>query len=61
MEDTDWEYNPEDYPRLIEPLLAGRADVVYGSRRLRVGPQASGQGAPDIRAGNVDQRVCLAF
>ncbi|GIW96025.1 MAG: dolichyl-phosphate hexose synthase [Pirellulaceae bacterium] len=61
VQDADLEYNPEDYPRLIEPLLAGRADVVYGSRRLRAPPQATGQGAPDIRAGNVDQRVCVAF
>ncbi len=34
VQDGDLEYNPQDYPRLIEPLLAGEADVVYGSRYL---------------------------
>lgn len=32
VQDADLEYNPEDYHRLLEPVLAGRADVVYGSR-----------------------------
>ncbi len=35
IQDGDLEYDPEDYPRLIEPLLAGEAQVVYGSRYLR--------------------------
>ena len=30
--DADLEYNPKDIPRLIEPILKGKADVVYGSR-----------------------------
>jgi glycosyltransferase involved in cell wall biosynthesis len=34
IQDADLEYNPEDYPRLLEPILDGRADVVYGSRFL---------------------------
>jgi dolichol-phosphate mannosyltransferase len=34
VQDADLEYDPDDYPRLIEPLLAGKADVVYGSRYL---------------------------
>ncbi len=38
VQDADLEYDPRDYPKLIEPLLAGRAEVVYGSRYLRVGP-----------------------
>lgn len=32
IQDADLEYNPADYPRLIEPIRTGRATVVYGSR-----------------------------
>ena len=35
VQDADMEYNPEDYLILLEPLMDGRADVVYGSRYLR--------------------------
>jgi glycosyltransferase involved in cell wall biosynthesis len=31
-QDADLEYDPQDYIPMLEPLLAGRADVVYGSR-----------------------------
>ena len=34
IQDADLEYDPKDYPVLLEPLLDGRADVVYGSRFL---------------------------
>lgn len=34
IQDADLEYDPKDYPRLLESFLDGRADVVYGSRFL---------------------------
>jgi glycosyltransferase involved in cell wall biosynthesis len=34
VQDADLEYDPGDYPRLIKPILDGKADVVYGSRFL---------------------------
>ncbi|MFZ0922410.1 MAG: glycosyltransferase family 2 protein, partial [Candidatus Acidiferrales bacterium] len=38
VQDADLEYDPRDYGKLLEPILDGRADVVYGSRFLG-GPQ----------------------
>ena len=32
VQDADFEYSPDDYPIVLAPLLAGKADVVYGSR-----------------------------
>jgi len=32
VQDADLEYSPEDYPVLLEPLIAGKADAVFGSR-----------------------------
>jgi glycosyltransferase involved in cell wall biosynthesis len=37
VQDADFEYDPSELPRLLEPLLEGRAQVIYGSRFLKGG------------------------
>lgn len=37
IQDADLEYDPEDYKKMLTPMLRGRADVVYGSRFLTGG------------------------
>ncbi|MGA0199795.1 MAG: glycosyltransferase family 2 protein, partial [Prochlorotrichaceae cyanobacterium] len=38
VQDADLEYSPQDYPTMIQPILDGKADVVFGSRFVGSNP-----------------------
>src|ERR1044072_2353894 len=47
IQDADLEYDPSEYPRLMRPLLDGRADAVFGrSEERRVGKESRSRWAP---------------
>jgi glycosyltransferase involved in cell wall biosynthesis len=62
IQDADAEYDPGDYPNLLEPVMKGRADFVYGSRFLG-GAEGLAQGGPEgMRFANrVFNRVIAAL
>ena len=39
VQDSDFEYNPQELPKLLVPILDGRADVVFGARASFVGSE----------------------
>ena len=49
IQDADLEYDPQDYIPMLEALLQGRGDIVYGSRYMRAGRHAN-QPQPSAQA-----------
>lgn len=38
IQDADLEYNPQNYPQLLRPILDNKTEIVYGSRALKKNP-----------------------
>ena len=53
IQDADLEYDPRDYPKLIEPIIKGEADVVYGSRFLGKAGRLKGMGWSNFAANKI--------
>ncbi|MBI2042729.1 MAG: glycosyltransferase family 2 protein, partial [Candidatus Nealsonbacteria bacterium] len=39
IQDADFEYDPGEFPKLLQPILENKADIVYGSRNLQRNPR----------------------
>lgn len=71
IQDADLEYDPQDYAPMVEALLSGRGDVVYGSRYLKhpergrffnlLTGRTAGQSWPAYLGGQSLSFVALAF
>lgn len=53
IQDADLEYDPADYPAMLEPITSGKADIVYGTRFAR--------GKPSMRLANYLANKLFAF
>jgi len=53
--DADGQHNPEDIPRLVDPILRGDADLVIGSRFI----ESNGQGIPGYRRAGIKAITAL--
>ena len=56
VQDADLEYDPQEYPKLIKPILDGLADVVYGSRFAGGSSMASTRGSSRFLSTTRDTR-----
>lgn len=44
VQDSDFEYNPQDLPRLLQPILDGKAQIVFGAREQFISSTGSHRG-----------------
>ncbi len=61
IQDADLEYNPNQYPRLIRPILSGNAGVVFGSRWMPPGPTTRPGGFYALGGWLVNQYVKILY